>query len=155
MAIISILAALMLPALSRTRDKTRETQTINYLRQLMLAIAMFSEDQDRLPDGSGDISTLASQLDRYIKQESDVYRDGWKRDLIYVENSAYSYSSLAIAGPPIAGYYNPGSFQLFSRGRDGKTSQTGSDSVNRDNLWVDTKGARVVRFDAVMNEPGQ
>ncbi|MCM8768139.1 MAG: type II secretion system GspH family protein [Candidatus Omnitrophica bacterium] len=155
MAIMAILAALMLPALSRARDKSRETQTINHLRQIMMALAMFVEEEEKLPGGSGDIASLATELGKYIREDSDVYRDGWKRDLIYVDHSAYGYSSLAISGPPISGYYNPDSFQLYSRGRDGQCSSVAADEVNQDNLWVDTRGARVVRFSSVVTETGQ
>ncbi|GEM_PF-2958751 len=153
--IISVLAGLLLPALSRARDKSRETQTINNLRQIMMAVAMFSEDYDCLPEGSGDISILRGQLEKYISADSQVYRDGWKKELIYVESSSYPFSMQAIAGPPITGYYNPGTYQLYSCGRNKKCSAAGKDEVNSDNLWVDTKGACVVRFAAVREQPGQ
>lgn len=45
-AIIAILAALLLPALSRARDKARSMQCVNNLRQLYLANTMFAAEHD-------------------------------------------------------------------------------------------------------------
>jgi prepilin-type N-terminal cleavage/methylation domain-containing protein len=49
-AIIAILAALILPAVNRAKEKARRTQCINNLRQVTLAIRMYAEDAgDALP----------------------------------------------------------------------------------------------------------
>src|SRR5437667_4454000 len=45
-AIIAILAALLLPALARTKTKTQGISCMNNLRQLMLAWRLYAEDQN-------------------------------------------------------------------------------------------------------------
>jgi prepilin-type N-terminal cleavage/methylation domain-containing protein len=59
-AIIAILAAMLLPALSQAKNRAQETTDLNNNRQLMLAMVMYSGDQnDKLPGcgwGTGDNS---------------------------------------------------------------------------------------------------
>jgi len=45
-AIIAILAAMLLPALSRAREKARQAVCINNIKQILLAAMMYTEDYD-------------------------------------------------------------------------------------------------------------
>jgi len=48
-AIIAILAALLLPALSRAKDQARTVECLNNLKQIHLAWHMYGADHGRLP----------------------------------------------------------------------------------------------------------
>lgn len=53
-AIIAILAAMLLPALSRAKEKALRTQCLNNLKQLSLAMLAYAYDNsDKFPDGGG------------------------------------------------------------------------------------------------------
>jgi prepilin-type N-terminal cleavage/methylation domain-containing protein len=53
-AIIAILAAIIFPAFAQAREKARQTQCINNLKQLGLAFSMYSDDNDELMPGATD-----------------------------------------------------------------------------------------------------
>jgi len=53
-AIIAILAAMLLPALAKAKEKARRTQCLNNVKQLSLAMLAYAyENSDKFPDGKG------------------------------------------------------------------------------------------------------
>ena len=72
-AIIAILAALLLPALGRAKEKGRQTSCINNERQQALAVFMYADDHgDSLPpvafqDVNGYVTNWPELLDPYLR----------------------------------------------------------------------------------------
>ncbi len=72
-AIIAILAALLLPALSRAKAKARGTACLNQLKQLGLGAMMYCGDNDdRLPQSSHEHVSWVGKLQAYAS--TNIYR---------------------------------------------------------------------------------
>jgi len=71
--IIAILAAMMLPALGRAKQKARATACLNNVRQIGLGMVMYcSENNDTLPQSSHNKASWVGTLLRYTG--TNVYR---------------------------------------------------------------------------------
>lgn len=158
--IISILAGMLLPALKGAQEKAHETQSIGNLRQIMTGITMYSDDwEGKYPPGdtvTPDLSylKLPEQLSTYTENNQTLFRDGWNNRILYQTHDLYPVDTLHLRGPPIAGAYNPTTYQLWSKGRDKITSLPGNNPVNNDNIWANTRDNCVVMFGKVMDDPG-
>ncbi|MCD6220167.1 DUF1559 domain-containing protein [Candidatus Calescamantes bacterium] len=64
-AIIATLAAILLPALQKARERARQTVCINDLKQIGLALLMYLSDYDEIFPG-GKWGLKVTQLDSYI-----------------------------------------------------------------------------------------
>ncbi len=75
-AIIGVLAAILLPALARAKDKARSVQCLNNLKQWSLAMAMYVDDNEFIPRegyrGAGRV-----RRDNWAQVNDDVIRDAW------------------------------------------------------------------------------
>src|ERR1017187_1026431 len=81
-AIIAILASLLLPALSKAREKTRKTICLNNLKQWGLAQSMYLDDFNqtfpttKIPNGT------PGAVGGY-KEDNPMWTDGWA---FYIQN---------------------------------------------------------------------
>jgi len=65
-AIIAILAAMLLPALAKAKQKAQQTSCLNNFKQLALALQMYDDDSnDRLPPGNSVWGLLLGQYGGY------------------------------------------------------------------------------------------
>ncbi len=72
-AIIAILASLILPALAKAKSRARQTQCLNNLRQVGLALVLYETDFQRMPP-------KASQIGDFMNPKAG----GWQPSCLYV-----------------------------------------------------------------------
>jgi prepilin-type N-terminal cleavage/methylation domain-containing protein len=75
-AIIAILASLLLPAISRAKDKGKTTSCASNLRQLILATTMYEEEQKYYP-ASWPPPVWYTQLQPYVVHAASAVR--WQK----------------------------------------------------------------------------
>jgi len=95
-AIIAILAALLLPALARSKEKAKVTQCKSNQHQLSLATLMYSHDnQDNLPDcrspGGQNLGVWVWDMSAYVITNLQQY--AVRQDIFYCPNEYYLYNS--------------------------------------------------------------
>jgi len=107
-AIIAILAAILFPVFSRAREKARETTCKSNLRQIGLALQMYSTDYDDLlplansrPSLSGPPS-IYDVLGPYVKNQQIFRCPSDKKKMWQTEGTSYDYAMgmLDIIMPP-------------------------------------------------------
>jgi prepilin-type N-terminal cleavage/methylation domain-containing protein len=84
-AIIAILAAILLPVLTRAREQGEATQCLNNTRQLMIAWIMYNGDNNELL----------------------VLRDSWVQDTMSWQNNVQNTDPTLLVGPTPAGQQPP------------------------------------------------
>jgi prepilin-type N-terminal cleavage/methylation domain-containing protein len=94
-AIIAILAALLLPALAKAKEKAKVTQCKSNEHQLSLATLMYAGDnQDKLPDCSNQGQGLGLwvwDLSAYVA--TNLQQNVVRQDIFYCPNEFYLYNS--------------------------------------------------------------
>ncbi len=85
-AIIAVLAAMLLPVLSAAREKARQTQCLNNLKQIGLSLELYRQDCDRYPQGcdyywDDPVNGVRLSGDESLTRPNSVYQNGttWGR----------------------------------------------------------------------------
>jgi prepilin-type N-terminal cleavage/methylation domain-containing protein/prepilin-type processing-associated H-X9-DG protein len=75
-AIIAILAAMLLPALSKAKERAHTTQCVNQLRQLGTAMQLYGDDASEwLPQANGIVPWNSTNIVPWTKPLLDYYRN--------------------------------------------------------------------------------
>ncbi len=77
-AIIAILAAMLLPALAKAREKARQISCVSNMKQLILAEAMYADEND------DNIAALNPNYQTYTMPNGDARNNTWKLWQIYL-----------------------------------------------------------------------
>jgi prepilin-type processing-associated H-X9-DG protein/prepilin-type N-terminal cleavage/methylation domain-containing protein len=81
-SVIAILAALLLPALSRARDNAKTSVCLDNLKQMGLAILMYANEFEIYPPGYTGPSDFTFFLSPYLGATAVVYGDEMKRSRV-------------------------------------------------------------------------
>ncbi len=83
-AIIAILAAMLLPALAKAKERAKRTNCISNIKQVGLALTMYATDnKDRLPRSFPGGSGGAWPWDMSIETVDAMMRQGFSRDILF------------------------------------------------------------------------
>src|SRR5262249_48842873 len=97
-AIIAILAAMLLPALSRAKSRAQGTGCMNNTRQLQLACRMYAEDnRDELPFAySVGVNAPYVWVQGYIDDTNPKINDNWNYDTTIKKGVIWPYCGKAV-----------------------------------------------------------
>jgi len=99
-AIIAILAAMLLPALSKAREKARQSVCVSNLKQISVGFEMYSNDYPEwypAPGGSSDSSSwIQAAIFHYLYPNKDPWpfdNSKWKRTAFYCPSRSRVYGT--------------------------------------------------------------
>jgi prepilin-type N-terminal cleavage/methylation domain-containing protein/prepilin-type processing-associated H-X9-DG protein len=103
-SVIAILASLIMPTVGRVKAKARDTQCLNNLKQLGIAVVLYAEENgNKLPkaelkpsnpiDSKNPDPRLRDLLARYLANNAEVFRcPADKQDYFVKEGSSYEWN---------------------------------------------------------------
>jgi prepilin-type N-terminal cleavage/methylation domain-containing protein/prepilin-type processing-associated H-X9-DG protein len=95
-AIIAILASMLLPALSKAKEKGQGASCLNNTKQLMIAWRMYTEDNDdRLPwayGDDGDAANYAAAWVHHVEDFTDSNQYNWNPTNTLMDGSIWKYT---------------------------------------------------------------
>lgn len=168
-AIIAILAAMLLPALSRAKDKAKKTQCLNNVKQITLAIRLYADSfSDKLPvmdDGNWVWDFPWDVGDLMLPNMGGNWRSFYCPDSGFtdLDNSNLWYFAPP-AGPNEAGAFHvigyaqtfPGTASLAKTNANTSMIPTGiSDPTTGATYPAPMPTDRVLMADATISKPGQ
>jgi prepilin-type N-terminal cleavage/methylation domain-containing protein len=137
-AVIAILAASLLPAVSAAKRKAQRTACINNLRQINLGIRMYSDDSQDTPPSPGpasatnttNVSSLYAGYKELMKSYVGVNGESSPRDSLFSCPADAFFPSFITNGPPPMKYVRA-SFHNLSFSSFSSYMFNGGDNVTR------------------------
>ena len=157
--LLILLLAIVIPIITRMANRLVSApgaamyRTEANLTAIESAIRAYTDRYDALPpSGKEGLQRAIDELNRDVTfYPEGVPKDGWDRDYIYANSDDYpSEHSLAIKDAGSGLYRNPGGYQLYSVGADGKRGPEdgpmAGDRLNDDNInnWDDKRSWRTI-----------
>jgi len=101
-AVIAILAALLLPALARAKEKGRSVQCLNNIKQWVVAFHMYKDDHEEYIPREGHLTNGTVKIDNWASVAATANKDVWYNALpSYLSHRpASSYASLLTGQRP-------------------------------------------------------
>lgn len=138
MAIIGLLTAFLLPAFSRAREKARRASCMGNLKQLVMSVLMFAQDNRE---------TLPSAIGWHWPEELSIYYAGDDRLLVCPSEQRpgrwphYGYNNL-VHEKVLSIVSDASSFVIFFDARDGSVYPTGNPWMTGVDFWADVVADR-------------
>jgi prepilin-type N-terminal cleavage/methylation domain-containing protein/prepilin-type processing-associated H-X9-DG protein len=155
-AIIAILAAMLLPALSRAKAQAKRIQCVNNLRQLGIALSAYAQDNEHKYPYLYGGSSASAAYKRWEDYLEPYYKAGWARNYSYQCPSFGAWPGSPWGPPPVAYAYNrqgtdvyggsPGSQTFLGLGNDEYRVTDNGATV----AWVPPVSESQVRFPSEM-----
>ena len=100
-AIIAILAAMLLPALAKAKEKARRIQCLNNLHQFSIAITMYSSEfKDKLPELSSNLGTGGWLWDLPSGVANNMIQSGLQKKTLFCPGTAPRFDDALNFGNP-------------------------------------------------------
>ena len=119
-AIIAILAAMLLPALARTRESGRTTQCLGNVRQITLALMLYVDDFKAYPPSLFAVSSFGNQKHWNEKLSPYLQNSAWTNDASIWKCPSYKFPTREYDGTgnrDLLGSYGYNSAMPYSLGR--------------------------------------
>ena len=130
-AIIALLAAILFPVFGRAREQGRKSSCASNLKQLGLATAMYTQDNDEyLPiySTSGPTVFWSTRIEPYVKNRMTWFCPSYERSVVNPSDNASTYgANYAIMGKHLANFTRSTQVLLYA---DTEGAYTGSASKN-------------------------
>lgn len=155
-AIIAILAALLLPALSKAKEKARQSQCRSNLRQIGLGLLMYVQDHERYPYSmtivAGSLNQATMKAFEWDQSLEPYTQSTWTNALYHCPSFRGQTRSRYFTG---TGWTNPeGSYAYNAWGTGGGTS--GQAHLGLGSWWASDGGKdNVSRKESEIHTPSQ
>ena len=162
-AIIAILAAMLLPALAKAKDKAIRTQCMNNLHQFGIAFFVYAGDnRDKIPNATGSGAAAGSWLwDLPNPIGTNFVDSGCSQKQMYCPGTGWRFSdqdNLNLWNCVNVNLDNPGTIHIIGYAMTLPATadeDPGNENTNLSVAVTNTISTRVLAADATISQPGE